>query len=171
MPGPIDDLTTKLAELAAVTDAGSFLAFVLALVADRESAVLRERAQPSSPYGPDAGGWENTRIETYLEAAAAWAESTDFGTSLGQNPDNLWCRFAAFLYVSPLLDGAAIGGRTPAQVMPRLSDGRRSRGDAILPSSSRTARLLARRSGTHAIACACGRHGSRIAAASGRYPG
>jgi hypothetical protein len=53
-----NELITKL---EAVTDANSFLAFVRALVADRESAVQRERAQPSSAWGPDAGGWENTR--------------------------------------------------------------------------------------------------------------
>jgi hypothetical protein len=86
-----------MTRLEAVTDAASFLAFVHALVADRESAVQREGAQPNSPWGPDAGGWENTRIETYLEAAAAWAESTDFGVSQGLNANNLWRRFAQFL--------------------------------------------------------------------------
>ena len=86
-----------ITRLKAVTDANSFLAFVHALVADRESAVQREKAQPSSPYGPDAGGWESTRIETYLEAAAAWAESTDFGVSQGLDANNLWRRFAQFL--------------------------------------------------------------------------
>ena len=88
-----------ITRLEAVTDANSFLAFVRALVADRESAVQRERAQPSSGWGPDAGGWENTKIETYLEAAAAWAESTDFGVSQGLNANNLWRRFAQFLSV------------------------------------------------------------------------
>ena len=78
-----------ISRLESVTDANSFLAFVRALVADRESAVQRERAQPSSPWGPDAGGRENTQIETYLEAAAAWAESTDFGVSQGLNANNL----------------------------------------------------------------------------------
>jgi hypothetical protein len=89
-----DEMITRL---EAVTDANSFLVFVDALVADRESAVQRERARPSSPWGPDAGGWENTRIETYLEAAAAWAKDTDFGVSQGLNANNLWRRFAQFL--------------------------------------------------------------------------
>jgi hypothetical protein len=103
MPTPVVD-DALMTTLAAVTDAESFLAFVRALVADRESAVQRERAQPSSPYGPDAGGWENVRIEAYLEAAAAWAESTDFGVSQGLNPDNLWSRFANFLYVGKIYE-------------------------------------------------------------------
>ena len=93
-----------MTRLAAVTDAESFLAFVRALVVDREYAVERERAQPSSPYGPDAGGWENVRIESYLEAAAAWAESTDFGASHGLDPNNLWRRFAHFLYVGKIYE-------------------------------------------------------------------
>ncbi|NPU12642.1 MULTISPECIES: hypothetical protein [Bradyrhizobium] len=84
-------------KLEAVTDASSLLAFVHALVADRESAMKREKAEPTSPWGPDAGGWENIRIETYLEAAAAWAEATDFGVEQGLAANNLWRRFADFL--------------------------------------------------------------------------
>jgi hypothetical protein len=93
-PDTDNELITRL---EAVTDANSFLAFVRALVADRQAAVQRERAQPSSPWGPDAGGWENTRIESYLEAAAAWAQSTDFGVGQGLDAHNLWRRFAQFL--------------------------------------------------------------------------
>jgi len=101
MAAPVNEL---MATLETVTDAESFLAFVRALVADRESAVLLEKAQPSSPHGPDAGGWENIQIETYLEAATAWAESSDFGVSQGLNPDNLWRRFAHFLYVGKIYE-------------------------------------------------------------------
>jgi hypothetical protein len=57
-----------LARLLEVRDAKSFLAFVHALIADRETAVRLESVQPGPPYGADAGGWENVRIETYLEA-------------------------------------------------------------------------------------------------------
>ncbi|WP_315729102.1 hypothetical protein [Bradyrhizobium sp. SZCCHNS2015] len=96
-----DELMTRL---EAVTDANSFLAFVHALIADRESAVQLEKAHPSSPWGPDAGGWENVRIETYLEAAAAWAESTDFGVSQGGAANNLWRRFAEFLFVGKIYE-------------------------------------------------------------------
>lgn len=60
---------------ASVVDRETFLLFLRELARDREMAVARERAKPSSPYGPDAGGWENTSIEAYLESCAAWAEA------------------------------------------------------------------------------------------------
>lgn len=93
----------KLTELAEkVEDEESFLMFVRELVKNRETAVKKEKRKPSSPYGPDAGGWENTSIEAYLEGAAAWAEDSEFGRSMG-SPEyelrdvNEWRRFAAFL--------------------------------------------------------------------------
>jgi hypothetical protein len=101
MPPPQDELITKL---QAVSDPGSFLAFVHALVADRESAVKREAAQLSSPYGPDAGGWENVRIESYLEAAVAWAEDSDFGLRQGFTPNDPWSQFAHFLYAGKIYE-------------------------------------------------------------------
>ena len=76
----------------------AFLAFVAALVRDRVNAVQAEKERPSSPYGPDAGGWENTSIESFLESASAWAEDTDFGLTQGRRTDNPWKRFARFLY-------------------------------------------------------------------------
>ena len=80
-----------LAKLEAVTDRASFFEFVRALVANREAAVAAERVSPSSPYGPDAGGWENTKIETYLEACLACAEDNDL------SPAASWRLFAQFL--------------------------------------------------------------------------
>jgi hypothetical protein len=82
----------------AVSDRESFLRFVDALVRDREIAIREEDKTPSSPYGPDAGGWENTTIESYLEAATAWARDSAFGESQGLDRDNPWRQFAAFLY-------------------------------------------------------------------------
>ncbi|MCQ8130613.1 DUF7660 family protein [Methylomonas rivi] len=93
----------KLVELAEkVEDQESFLAFVRELVKDRESAVKKERGNPSSPYGPDAGGWENTSIESYLESAVAWAEDSQFGSKMAfpeyeLNNVSEWRKFAAFL--------------------------------------------------------------------------
>jgi len=93
----------NLVELAEkVEDEESFLAFVRELVKDRENAVKKEKENPSSPYGPDAGGWENTSIESYLESAAAWAEDTQFGRKMAfpeyeLNEVSAWQRFAAFL--------------------------------------------------------------------------
>jgi len=93
----------KLVELAKeVEDEESFLAFVRELVKDRENAVKKESENPSSPYGPDAGGWENTSIERYLESAVAWAEDSKFGSRMAFPEYELkdvseWRKFAAFL--------------------------------------------------------------------------
>ena len=90
--------------LGTVNSERSLLNFINALVKDREGAVSAEKENPSSPYGPDAGGWENTSIEAYLESAAAWAESTNFGLTQGLPPDNPWRRFAAFLYCGKIYE-------------------------------------------------------------------
>ena len=82
----------------------SLLVFIAALVKDRRDAVLAEKENPSSPYGPDAGGWENTSIEAFLEAGAAWAESTHFGLTQGIPQDNPWKRFASFLYCGKIYE-------------------------------------------------------------------
>ena len=82
----------------------SLLAFIVALAEDRRQAVVAERENPSSAHGPDAGGWENTSIEEFLEAAAAWAESTKFGLAQGLAADNLWKRFAVFLYLGKIYE-------------------------------------------------------------------
>ena len=82
----------------------SFLEFARALVADRAASVAAESANPSSPYGPDAGGWENTTIEAYLEAAVAWAEDSSFGVSQGLQGANPWRVFATFLYCGKIYE-------------------------------------------------------------------
>jgi len=87
-----------------VKDRDSFFEFVHALIADRMRAVKMEKAQPSSPYGPDAGGWENTSIEDYLESALAWAESTNMGQTQGLSSAPSWREFAAFLYLGKIYE-------------------------------------------------------------------
>jgi hypothetical protein len=93
----------KLVDLAEkVDDKESFLAFVRELIKDRENAVKKERKNPSSPYGADAGGWENATIEGYLESAVAWAEDSQFGSKMAFPEYELsnvseWRIFAAFL--------------------------------------------------------------------------
>jgi hypothetical protein len=88
-----------------VFDERSLLKFVRALVADRMKSLEQEKETPSSPYGPDAGGSENTTIEGFLKAAAAWAETTKFGitqeSALVTNP---WRRFAIFLYCGKIYE-------------------------------------------------------------------
>jgi hypothetical protein len=82
----------------AVHDRDSFFAFVTALIKDRSASVAAERVAPSSPYGPDAGGWENITIESFLFAALRWAESTGMGVSQGLSAEPSWKVFAVFLH-------------------------------------------------------------------------
>ena len=91
-------------QLDDVKDQESLLRFVHALVKDREEAVISEKKSPSSPYGPDAGGWENITIEQFLESAAAWAESTKFGETQGLSPTNPWKQFGVFLYCGKIYE-------------------------------------------------------------------
>src|SRR5262245_2911582 len=82
----------------------SFLEFVRALVADRTASVATESVSPSSPYGPEANGWENTTIERFLGAAVAWAEDSRFGESQGLQGENAWRVFATFLYCGKIYE-------------------------------------------------------------------
>jgi hypothetical protein len=88
---------TLLDLLERVDGPDSFLEFARELIADREWAVAAEARTPSSPYGPDAGGWENPTIEGFLEAAVAWATDSRFGESHGLADANPWRLFAQFL--------------------------------------------------------------------------
>jgi hypothetical protein len=95
----------KLHEQAhSVCDQQSFLAFVRALVADREDEVAKERVKPTSPYGPGANGWGNGTIEAFFEAAAKWAEDSEFGKTQGLPDDNPWRLFAIFLYCGKIYE-------------------------------------------------------------------
>lgn len=87
-----------------VEDRDSFLTYVKALIRDREDEVAKEAIQPSSPYGPGANGWENGRIESFLEAAVAWAEDSDFGASQGIAKVSPWRLFAEFLYCGKIYE-------------------------------------------------------------------
>ncbi len=92
--------------LEQVHDRESFLAFVRALVADREAAVDAHRRQPTDPrgLGPDAGGWYNVTIEAYLDAALSWAEDTGMGEYQGLLAAPSWKAFAVFLYCGKIYE-------------------------------------------------------------------
>ena len=60
--------------------------------------------EPSSPSGPDAGGWENTTIEDYLESALSWAKFTNMGYSQGLSEEPNWKSFAVFLYCGKIYE-------------------------------------------------------------------
>lgn len=87
-----------------VIDRKSFYKFVESLIMDRKDAVAKEAIKPSSPYGPQANGWENSTIESYLEAALAWAEDTEMGESQGLGANLSWKTFATFLYCGKIYE-------------------------------------------------------------------
>ena len=88
--------------LDAVHDEESFLQFLLALRDDREASVAEEKVSPSSPYGPDARGWNSTTIERFLDTAVRWARDSQNGLPLADYvpPSNPWRRCADILYVA-----------------------------------------------------------------------
>jgi hypothetical protein len=83
----------------AVTDEASFIEFISALASDRADECAKEKASPSSPYGPGANGWENGTIEAFLDAASEWA-SASCGGLANYNPSaNPWTRCAHILLI------------------------------------------------------------------------
>ncbi len=90
--------------LDAVVDEDSFVRFLSALAADRADEVRKEKAAPSSPYGPGANGWENGSIEQFLDAASSWAESSRNGLPRYNRPDNPWKRCADILFMGKIYE-------------------------------------------------------------------
>lgn len=98
-------MTLELHEtVAAVTDPQSFLNFVRELIADREDEVRKEKTDPSSPHSPGANGWENGSIESFLEAAVAWADDSHFVEKQNLPENNPWQQFAHFLYAGKIYE-------------------------------------------------------------------
>ena len=87
-----------------VCDEQTFIEFVAALADDRRRSVAREKISPSSPYGPEANGWENVTIESFFEAAVMWAEASINGTSTYRKSDNPWRRCAEILYMGKIYE-------------------------------------------------------------------
>src|SRR4051794_3318334 len=85
-------------QLDAVCDEGTFVDFAAALAADRRHEVAKAKASPASPCGPGANGWENGTIETFLDAAAAWASASKNGLEGYTKSDNPWKRCADILH-------------------------------------------------------------------------
>ena len=102
---PEANITVDVHELLdRVEDRVTFFEFVRKLALDRKQAVELEATNPSSQYGPDAGGWENSTIDSYLEAALAWAEDTETGTTQGFSTTPSWKGFATFLYAGKIYE-------------------------------------------------------------------
>ena len=86
--------------LQSVRDEETFLQFLLALRDDREASIAQEKTAPSSPYGSDAGGWENTTIERFFDTAVRWARDSVNGNPFYNIPDNPWRRCADILFAA-----------------------------------------------------------------------
>ena len=84
--------------LQSVRDEETFLQFLLALRDDREASIAVEEKYSSSPYGPNAGGWENTTIERFFDTAVRWARDSVNGNPFYAKPDNPWRRCADILF-------------------------------------------------------------------------
>jgi hypothetical protein len=78
----------------------SFLEFVAALRSDLEASRAEEQVRPSSPYGPDARGWENPDLAHFLEAMRAWTE--DMGDRVPASPS--WRTFAEMLVAAKIYE-------------------------------------------------------------------
>lgn len=83
--------------LERVTDEQSFIEFVAALGADFSRGRALEKATPSSAYQAGALGWENGSVDTFLDAAAAWAVATSRNAQVDAAASNVWQRCAAIL--------------------------------------------------------------------------
>ncbi len=83
--------------LERVTDEQSFTEFVAALGADFSRERALEEATASSPYEAGASGWENGSVDTFLDAAAAWAVATSRNAQADAAVSNVWRRCAAIL--------------------------------------------------------------------------
>lgn len=87
--------------LEKVNDQESFLEFARALQADKEDENRKENL--GNLYSSGRNGWQNPSIETFLDAAIAWAEASNFGEKF-ESVDNLWKRFALFLYCGKIYE-------------------------------------------------------------------
>ena len=83
-----------------VQDEDSFLLFVKALIADRES----HEGKPINEIG-FKGDWANNSISDFLESCVAWAEGSDFGVHQDASlKRNKWKQFAVFLYCGKIYE-------------------------------------------------------------------
>jgi hypothetical protein len=80
-----------------VKDRESFVAFVWALIEEREQAEKLEREKPGYFSYGGALGWQNSTISSYLSAALSCVEDSEsLGENISEEPS--WRAFAEFLY-------------------------------------------------------------------------
>lgn len=89
--------------LETVVDEATFLTFVEALIRDRLASIDAGRDEGRTASIADEQ-WENTTIEGFLEAAAAWATTTRFGATQNLEGVGPWRKFATFLYLGKIYE-------------------------------------------------------------------
>jgi hypothetical protein len=77
-----DDPAIALTE---VHDLATLLAFMRVLAADFSAANAMEEQAPTGPWEP-MHGWENARLDAFLEAAVAWGATNRFSEPARGNP-------------------------------------------------------------------------------------
>jgi len=87
--------------LEGVHDRNTFMEFVWALVADRESAEQLERADPKRYQLGGAGNWQNGSISTFLGGAASYFEDSEWASGTAQPS---WRDLAQFLYLGKIYE-------------------------------------------------------------------
>ncbi len=91
-------------QLEAVKDEASFLKFVEALCQDRIADEAAQKTLGIYPSERGPKGWANHTIDAFLMAACAWAEASAFGKTQGINDEQLWKKFAVFLYCGKIYE-------------------------------------------------------------------
>jgi len=87
-------------ELEKVRDRETFFDFVRALIEDR---IEKATGEDRNSYGGQPGGWENTTIESYLDAALHWAQDS-LNKPTGMQTEPSWREFATFLYCGKIYE-------------------------------------------------------------------
>lgn len=90
--------------LASVADEQSFLRFLQVLAEDWDDEQAQELANPGSPYGAGANGWENGTIGAFLHAAVSWGDASVASLESYERPDNPWKRAAQIIYMGKIYE-------------------------------------------------------------------
>ena len=90
--------------LEAVADEQSFLRFLQTLAEDWDDEQRQELANPRSPYGSGANGWENGTIGAFLHAAVSWGDVSVGSLESYEKPDNPWKRAAQIIYMGKIYE-------------------------------------------------------------------